>query len=105
MAGMNEPSRPTQSPMLTPSALPAVRVPASPVPMNTWSDAELTAASTVEVGLTEEKDEFEYEMPTTCGAPGLRGVKGLPTTYRVELLPDPNWTSNRFYRAVTPRQP
>lgn len=26
------------------------------------------------------------------------------TTNRVELLPDPAWTTNRFYRAVTPRQ-
>ena len=26
-------------------------------------------------------------------------------TNRVETIPDPGWTSNRFYRAVTPRQP
>ena len=27
------------------------------------------------------------------------------TNNRVELLVDPAWTSNRFYRVVTPRQP
>ena len=55
-------------------------VPASPVPMNTWSVTESTAASTVVVGRTDENDELEYEMPTTCGVPGLSGVKGLPGT-------------------------
>lgn len=27
------------------------------------------------------------------------------STNRVELIPDPNWTSNRFYRIVSPQQP
>jgi len=27
------------------------------------------------------------------------------TNNRVETLIDPGWTTNRFYRAVTPRQP
>lgn len=27
------------------------------------------------------------------------------TTNRAEIIADPAWTTNRFYRAVTPRQP
>ena len=45
--------------MSMPSALPFPRVPVSPLPISTWSDAESIAASTVEVGRVVENDEFE----------------------------------------------
>jgi len=47
--------------------------------------------------------QYTDELPA-AGWQKLADVVSRPSN-RVEVLLDPNWRTNRFYRAVTPRQP
>ena len=49
--------------------------------------------------------QFSSRLPAQPGDwTRLADFVALPTP-RVETVVDPNWTTNRFYRVVTPRQP
>ncbi|MFM1768321.1 MAG: hypothetical protein RJA22_850 [Verrucomicrobiota bacterium] len=61
---------------------------------------------TLQVGAVANRSYSVFHSPSPTGGPAVKLADILPKSFsRVETVSDPTWTSNRFYRIVTPRQP